>query len=294
MSWRVVIVSSRSKLELKLGYLVVRGVDETKRVLLDDISVLLIENTGCVVSAALMEAMWERKIVIILCDCRHNPGAQIIPLQSNYESSARLYVQTRWEERVKEAVWVEIIRDKITKQALMLQRHAADDSACGRLLEYASEIEPFDVTNREGHAAKVYFNALMGASFSRIVPSFWNSALDYGYSIILAAVNRSVVAHGYSTQLGISHHNTFNPFNLSSDIMESFRPLIDEKVLALPIEEELSPDAKHRIVSILNDKVMIRGRSETVLNAIDIYVCGILDALDSSDVSKIVKWEYEA
>lgn len=293
MSWRVVVVSSRSKLELKLGYLVVRGVDETKRILLDDISVLLVENTGCVMSAALLEALWERKIAVILCDSHHNPGAQIIPFQASYESSARIYVQTCWDECTKEAVWTEIVRDKITKQALMLKKHDVDSDVWMKLLDYVSEIESCDVTNREGHAAKVYFNALFGSPFSRREPSFFNDALNYGYSVILSAVNRSVVAHGYSTQIGIFHHNTFNPFNLSSDIMEPFRPLVDEKVLSLPIEEELTSESKHRIVNLLNDRIMIRGRSETIINAIDIYVCGILNALDSSDPSKMVQWQYE-
>lgn len=75
--------------------------------------------------------------------------------------------------------------------------------------------------------------------------------------------------------------------------MEPFRSLVDEKVLSLPIEDELTSESKHRIVNLLNDRVMIRGRSETIINAIDIYVCGILNALDSSDPSKMVQWQYE-
>lgn len=293
MSWRVVIVSSRAKMELKLGYLVIRTVDGTKRILLDDISVFVVENTGCVISIALLEAMWEHKIVVIMCDARHNPGAQMIPFQTSFESSARLYTQTQWSEDIKAMVWTEIIKDKITKQAEMLQRHAVDEKICQKIRGYVDEILLRDTTNREGHAAKVYFNALLGKTFSRKTPSFLNAVLDYGYSVILAAVNRSIVVHGYNTQLGIFHHNVFNPFNLSSDIMEPFRPLIDEKAINLPSEEDLSPEIKHHIINVLNDRVFIKGRSETVLNAIDIYVCSILDALDSADVTKIVKWNYE-
>ena len=120
MRWRVVVVSSRAKLELKLGYLVVRGT-EVRRVLLDEISVLLIENTGCVISVALMEALWEHKIDVVFCDSHHFPSALLVSLNGNYETSARLSVQLAWTKEAKEAVWSAIIKEKINKQAHALR-----------------------------------------------------------------------------------------------------------------------------------------------------------------------------
>ena len=92
---------------------------------------------------------------------------------------------------------------------------------------YIKEIKFNDATNREGHAAKVYFNALFGMNFNRNADNAINAALNYGYSIILSAVNREVVSNGYLTQLGLFHDNMFNQFNLSCDIMEPLRILID-------------------------------------------------------------------
>ncbi len=93
------------------------------------------------------------------------------------------------------------------------------------------EIELGDKTNREGHAAKVYFNALFGMDFSRSKECAINAALNYGYGILLSCFNREVIANGYITQLGLFHNNMFNQFNLASDLMEPFRILVDRIVV---------------------------------------------------------------
>ena len=289
MSWRVVVIHTRARLELKLGYLVVRGT-ETRRVLLDEISVLMVENPGCVVSAALLSAMWQKKIAVIFCDARHNPGAQLVPLYGSHDCSARIRDQLAWDPSVKQMIWADIIREKIRRQAAVLHRHKDGDD-WQRVLLYSDQVEPGDATNREAHAAKVYFNSLLGAAFSRSVPSFINSALDYGYSIVLSIVNRTVVASGYMTQIGIFHHSTFNHFNLSSDIMEPYRPLVDEKVLSLPIDEELSHERKMQIVSLLNDLVSINGKQMTVLLAIEISTRSVLAALEAGNPELMAFYE---
>lgn len=289
MSWRVVVISSRAKLELKLGYMVVRGT-ETNRILLDEISVLVIENTGCVISVPLMCELWERKTAVILCDQRHNPAAQILPLYGSYDSSLCVRNQIGWSQEIKDLIWAEIVKDKIRKQAGVLGRHKSETEG-NRLLLYAEDVLPGDVSNREAHAAKVYFNSILGGIVSRNEPSMINSALDYGYSIILSAVNREVVANGYLTQFGIFHHSVFNQFNLSSDLMEPFRPLVDERVLALPLDDELTHEHKVQIISILNDIVMIKGKRTTVLSAIGIYVKSIFDAIEAKDPQLIAFYE---
>ena len=292
MSWRVVVINSRARLETKMGYLIVRGT-ETKRVLIDEISVLLIEDAGCIVSSALLETLTEHKVVTILCDHKHNPAMQVLSLYGSYDTSARIYSQMKWSNEIKGLVWAEIVRDKIRKQSYVLHRHI-DGEAWMNVLEYASDVEPCDATNREAHAAKVYFNALLGHSFSRHEPSYINDALNYGYSIILSVVNRCVVANGYLTQVGIFHHSVFNQFNLSSDLMEPFRPLVDEKVLSLPIGEELSHESKMIILSLLNDTVIVRGKRTTVIATIEIYVKSVLDALESGNPQMISFYETEA
>jgi CRISPR-associated endonuclease Cas1 subtype II len=113
-----------------------------------------------------------------------------------------------------------------------------------------------------------------------------NAALNYGYSIILSAFNREIVAHGYLTQLGIFHDNMFNHFNLSCDLMEPFRILIDRKVKEMKLEDFASEE-KHSLVNILNESVTIDHTKQTVLNAIKYYCRSTFDALNEGDLSLI-------
>ena len=290
MSWRVVIVGSRAKLELKLGYLVVRT-NETRRVHLDEISVLIIENTGSTVSSALLEALWKRKIAVLFCDAEYNPGAMLTPCYGGYDSSANVLSQISWNQEIKDDVWAEIIKEKIRKQAECLDHYNLEGGE--KLYSYVDGVKPGDVTNREGQAAKVYFNSLMGHAFSRSDENVINACLNYGYAIILSAVNREIVANGYITQLGINHRNPFNRFNLGSDLMEPFRPLVDMKALSLPLEERFTSEQKHILVDLLNDTIVVRGKRTTVLNGISLYVRSVFNALNFKDVSELMFYQYE-
>lgn len=290
MSWRTVVVSSRSKLELKNRYLVIRS-DTVKRVHLDEISVLVIENTGSAVTAALLEALWENKTVVIFCDHKRNPGAQLLPYYNSFDCSARVSTQIQWTQDIKDLVWTEIIREKIRKQAQVIEKLNLKNS--NLLYSYIEEIETGDSTNREGHAAKVYFNSLFGSSFSRSDDCFTNSALNYGYGLLLSLVNREIVANGYLTQLGLFHKNVFNQFNLSSDLMEPFRPLFDLIVYSMPKGNDLEHEDKLFLLNTLNERVQIGKSKQTVINAVGIYVKSVLDALDNNDLSLIKFYEYE-
>lgn len=150
------------------------------------------------------------------------------------------------------------------------------------LASYLKEIEWNDETNREGHAAKVYFNALFGMDFTRTEDNFINAALNYGYSIILSAFTREVVANGYITQLGLFHDNMFNQFNLASDLMEPFRILVDREVTEMKLLQ-FEHEEKMQLVNILNHEILIDGKTQYVNNAIKIYCKSVFDALEEDD-----------
>ena len=285
-------MSSRSKLELKNNYLVIRA-DTVRRIHIDEISVLLIENTGCAVTASLLETLWNKKVAIIFCDRKRNPGAQLIPYYNSHDCSARTLAQIKWDDEHKKQVWSAIVREKILNQARLLLSVGKKESS-EILFGYANDIHAGDVTNREGHAAKVYFSSLFGSDFTRDDECFVNYALNYGYGILLSIVNREVVANGYITQLGIFHKNVYNQFNLSCDIMEPFRPLFDSAVIAFgPREGDLGHEDKLSILETLNKRVSIVTMGNTALNAIGIYVRSVLNSLDEQDLTKIRFCDYE-
>lgn len=151
---------------------------------------------------------------------------------------------------------------------------------------YIEELEVGDVTNREGHAAKVYFNALFGKDFTRSRDCIINAALNYGYSLILSCISREVTAHGYITQLGLFHSNMFNQFNLSCDLMEPFRIIIDRWVYK-NTPTVFGKEEKHTIVSLLSTTVMINESEQYLSNAMRFYCRSVFEALNDNDVSKI-------
>ena len=158
--------------------------------------------------------------------------------------------------------------------------------------EYYKQVELFDTTNREGHAAKVYFNALFGKGFTRSNEEPINSALNYGYAILLSAINREVVSMGYMTQFGLFHDNMFNQFNLSCDLMEPFRIFVDRKIISMDIGE-LDSKAKLRILEAMNDTIDIDGQNMYFNNALKVYCKSVFDALNNNDVLEIKFWKYE-
>lgn len=283
MSWRTVVISKRAKLDLHLNHMVVRG-EETTKIFLGDISVLIIETTAVSVTACLLNELIKQKIKVIFCDEKRNPASELVPYYGSHDTSDKIRVQIKWTEELKQLVWTEIVTEKIRQQAYVLK--ALDLPQHILLEQYISQIKPNDASNREGHAAKVYFNALFGLDFSRSMDMPINAALNYGYTILLSAFNREITANGYITQLGLFHDNIFNPFNFASDLMEPFRPLIDAAVYGMQ-PEKFEREEKLKIVNILNKKIYINEQEHYVNNAVKIYTRSVFDALNEKDISKI-------
>lgn len=289
MSWRTIVVSNSAKLDYQMGYLVVRK-EETVKVHISEIYMLLIESTAVSLTAALLCELTKKKIKVIFCDEKRNPSSELIPYYGSHDTSVKVRNQIGWGIEIKTAVWTEIVIEKIRKQAEVLTAWQKKESEM--LYQYIEEIEYGDTTNREGHAAKVYFNALFGMEFTRTEDNSVNAALNYGYGIILSAFNREITANGYLTQIGLFHDNMFNPFNLGSDLMEPFRPIVDYKVKTMN-PQQFEHTEKMEILKILQQDVMIAERKEYVSNAIKIYCKSVFDALADNDVSLIKFYKSE-
>ena len=283
MSWRIVVISKRAKLDYQLGYLVVRN-EEVTKIHLSEISTILIESTAATVTTSLLAELTKKKIKVIFCDEKRNPSSELVGYYGSHDTSNKIRKQIQWSRHSKEAIWTEIVTEKIRKQKELLKNMGKEEA--GLLESYLQEIGWNDETNREGHAAKVYFNALFGMTFTRTADCPENAALNYGYSILLSAFAREIVASGYITQLGLFHDNMFNQFNLASDFMEPFRVLIDREVIQMQ-RKEFTHEEKIQLVNVLNNEVMIDGKTQYVNNAIKIYCKSVFDALNENDSALI-------
>ena len=283
MSWRIVVISNSAKLEYKMDYMIVRQSEITK-IHLSEISMLIVESTAVSLTAGLLSELTKRKIKVIFCDEKRNPSSELVSYYGSHDTSAKVRQQVGWTAEIKKMMWTEIVSEKIRNQQRFLEDLGKKENVM--LTEYLKEIQPGDTTNREGHAAKVYFNAVFGMDFSRSLDIPINAALNYGYGIILSTFNREIVSNGYITQLGLFHDNMFNQFNLGSDLMEPFRILVDRKVYEMK-PEKFEKEEKLLLVNILNQEVTIDGKRNYVVNAIKIYCKSVFDAINDNDVSLI-------
>lgn len=275
MAFRTLVISTHCKLEYSLEYLVYRGVDTTKRIFLNEINTILIESTQVSITTSLLNEIVKRKIKLIFCDEKHDPSSELVPYNNSHNSSERIMNQINWDDETKDLIWQQIIKEKINTEYLMLKKYNHLDVAL-QVYDYMENVEIGDLSNREGHAAKVYFNNIFYKNFSQNENSVLNASLNYGYTLILSQFNRIVVGSGYLTQLGIHHKGQFNPFNFSCDLMEPFRYIVDQ--FAIKIYKE-NLDFKKEMMNLLSINLVINGREISFFNALSIYFSSVIEAI---------------
>ncbi len=284
MSFRTVIINKRSKLEFRLNYLVIRSDGAETKIFINEISVLIIQSTAVSLTASLLNELIKNNVKVIFCDEKCNPSSELVSVYGAHNTSKLYKKQFEWNGLLKETVWQKIIKCKIFFESEYLKEKGFLKES--ELLDgYMNEVELNDITNREGHSAKVYFNCLFSKKMSRKDDSFINTCLNYGYAVLLSEINRDIVASGYLTQLGIWHKGEFNPFNLSSDLIEVFRVVVDRVAFGL---EENDKDFKRKMANVLNQKVIIDGKNTTVDIAIRQYVKSVFRVFETNNILELV------
>lgn len=287
MGWRTVVINNNCKLTYKNGYLIIRS-ETLKMIHLSEIDTVIVENCMVSITSYLINELCNSKIKLIICDERHNPSCEVTPYYGSFNTSKKVLNQTKWDNQRKDEAWQILVKYKIHNQAMLLKKLEIDNYK--KLLEFENEVQLADKTNREGHAAKVYFNLLYGNEFKRGIEDNTNNALDYGYSILLSIFNREIVSKGYITQLGINHKNEFNQFNLASDLMEIYRPLIDE-IVYKNREFVFDKEYKYKLIDISNRTVKIQNKQQYVANAIPIFITSVFNFLEDTE-NNIINYEF--
>lgn len=288
MGWRTVVINKNCKLSYKNDYLIVRS-EDLKMIHLSEINTIIIENGMASITSYLINELANKKIKLIICDEKHNPSCEMMPYYGSFNTSKKIMNQVNWKKEKKDKAWQQLIKYKIHNQAMLLK--SLEISGFEKLLEYEKQVDIADKTNREGHAAKVYFNLLYGNDFFRSNPDNTNISLDYGYAILLSLINREVVSKGYITQLGINHKNEFNQFNLSCDLMEIFRPMVDE-IVYNNREFAFEKEYKYKLIDVCNREIYIQGKKQYLSNAIQIFISSVFDFLENEEESEILNYEF--
>lgn len=288
MGWRCVVIDSPCKLSVSNNYLIVRN-DDVRKIHLSEVYCLMIACPAVNITGIALYELTRNKIKVVFCDEKRDPYGELIGYYGSHNCAKQLRKQLGWSGAAMGFVGTEIVTQKIRNQAAVLRKYGFDERA-SMLDGYAAEVVRGDTANREGHAAKVYFNTLFGMSFTREKDCDLNSALNYGYAVLLSCINREVVACGRLTQLGLTHRNEFNEFNLSCDLIEPFRVLVDEDVF-LNRDKPFGKERKFELVDLLNKRVVC-GKEFCLNDAVGSYVRNVFDCLDSDGQNGLVLYEF--
>lgn len=251
---RTLVFSNPMSLSLKNCQLVLAFKDDPDNKMtipIEDIGVVIIENQQVSITVPLMNALIEGNVQVVVCNDRGMPSAMLQSLESNNLQGENLRNQMNAGEVLKKQLWKQIVEAKIRNQAALLNKVGQEGDI---LKQYYRNVKSGDSDNREGIAARVYFSELFGESFirDRTLPGI-NALLNYGYTILRAATARALVSSGLLPAIGIFHHNRSNAFPLADDIMEPYRPYVDEIVYALSMQGkmELTKDVKADLIQVL-------------------------------------------
>lgn len=287
MSFRTVVITRQSKINYKNRFLVVKHDSDETYIHLSEIDTIIVDSISVSISAYLLKELSDNKINIIFCDEKHNPYGELSSFYSRHNSSKKIKEQFEWKKALKDELWAKIVENKIINQANLLKKIHSEKYEL--VISYVAEITPGDKTNREGHSAKVYFNELFGKKFSRNDDSNINAALNYGYAVLLSTINKEIINNGFLTQMGIHHKNEYNEFNLTCDLMEPFRVLIDHFVY-FNQKREFDKEYKLDIVNIFNKNYNYMGKKYILKDIIKMYVKNTLDAME--DIGKYKGFVY--
>ena len=251
---RTLVFSNPMSLSLKNCQLVLafKDVPDNKMTIpIEDIGVVIIENQQVSITIPLMNALIEGNVQVVVCNDRGMPSAMLQSFEGNNLQGENLRNQIDAGEVLKKQLWKQIVEAKIRNQAALLNKVGQEGSI---LKQYYQNVKSGDTDNREGIAARMYFSELFGESFIRDrTLSGINALLNYGYTILRAATARALVSSGLLPAIGIFHHNRSNAFPLADDIMEPYRPYVDEIVYDLTMQgkQELTKDVKAELIQVL-------------------------------------------
>lgn len=251
---RTLVFSNPMTLSLKNCQLVLAYKDDPDNkvtIPIEDIGVVIIEHQQVSITIPLMNALVEGNVQVVMCNNRGMPSAMLQSFEGNNLQGENLRNQMGAGEVLKKQLWKQIVEAKIRNQAALLNKVGQEGD---RLKQYYQNVKSGDADNREGIAARIYFSELFGESFlrDRTVPGI-NALLNYGYAILRAATARALVSSGLLPAIGIFHHNRSNAFPLADDIMEPYRPYVDEIVydMAMQAKLDLTKEVKAELINVL-------------------------------------------
>ena len=255
-----------------------------KTIPIEDIGVIVLESRQLTITSAAMDALLQNNCAVITCDAKHMPSGLFLPLEGNTLQSERFKAQLTASLPLRKQLWQQTVQAKIHNQASVLNRLRQEEVGC--MLKWESAVKSGDSSNLEGRAAAYYWKCFFPdiEQFTRERESDApNSLLNYGYAILRGVVARALVSTGLLPTMGIHHHNRYNAYCLADDIMEPYRPYVDELVLRIYDESplaELTVQVKRKLLEIPVLDVVIDGKRSPLMIAVTTTTASLMKCFE--------------
>ena len=274
-------------LSLKDNQLVITFKDNRETVTrpIEDIGFIIIENPQVSISVPLINELAENNVSVVFCDKKQMPRTMLMTLEGNTTQQESYKYQIEASVPTKKNVWKQLVESKIKNQALLLNVLGKNGDV---LKTYYMNVKSGDTDNREGAAAREYWSRIFDDGFRRerdgLPP---NNLLNYGYTILRAAVARALVGSGLFPAFGVYHRSRYNAFPLADDVMEPYRPYVDEIVYHLYYDEaisELNNNSKGKLLRVLFADVKMGKVTRPLENALSLTTASLLKVFKGDTV----------
>lgn len=288
MGWRIVYIEESENVSSYLDNVKIKRINDDILIPYRDIHTLIIDNYKTYLTTNFIIKCAEYKINLIICGLEHLPIAFVNPISGNSQSPLVLKKQLEWKNNMKEKLHKLIIKGKIENQVQILISNNKNIDVINKIKQFKNQTIDGDLTNREGLAAKMYFRELFGNNFIRFNDDVVNAALNYGYTILRTQISKVLISKGLNTNLGIFHRGIDNQFNLSDDIIEVFRPIVDNYVYKNILNKDtFTREDRINLIKITTKNMKYNGQKHTFLNVINLYVSNIIDYMNNKENEEI-------
>lgn len=282
MAWQVIGISNPAQLSLKDRQLVIKQ-NETVSLPVEDIDALILDSYGILTTANLITELSNNGTTVVVCDDKHLPSSVIIPYSQHSRQAKVSRQQIAIGQPFRKQLWQKIIVQKITNQADVLQQFDYDAAPLHAMTKI---VKSGDSDNRESQAARIYFSRLLDDA-TRRKPMWHNAALNYGYAMVRSHIARHIAARGLIASQGIFHRSELNSFNLADDIIEPFRPAVDQYILTciapFHIGEQdanLTREDRQKLIDVLNQLVVINSKKFSIKHAVEYTIESLVQAIE--------------
>lgn len=264
-----ILIEKKSKITTKNLQLVIKNEVREATIPIEDIGFIVIDNPEVYISMTAMNLLVETNCSVIICNASHLPNGMFLNLNSHHIQQEIFKNQIEASVPLKKQLWQQTVKEKIRNQGLLLQKLNRE---CNKFEFLASKVLSGDSSNMEGVAANFYWKSFFDTDFKRErFGDYPNNFLNYGYAILRAATARALSGSGLLNTLGIHHKSKYNAFALADDIMEPFRPLVDEIVHWIMNnydEQELNTEIKSELLQLLTRTVYFKEEKSPLMVAL--------------------------